>query len=483
MVKKLIDTRCYILFLIAVLMIGVAPSGAYSRNIDDPDIALLDRTAKGFAKIVKRAMPAVVGVQVEKTVEMRGQDPFEFFFNDPFFRHFFGPGLPRRMPRKRQERGLGSGFIVTEDGYIITNNHVVGDADTINVKLADGRHFKAKVVGTDPDTDVAVIKIDAHDLPTLPLGDSDALNVGEWVVAIGNPFGLYKTVTVGVVSAKGRSGIGINDYEDFIQTDAAINPGNSGGPLINIHGEVVGINTAIFSKSGGYMGIGFAIPINMAKAVMKQLIAHGKVVRGWLGVVIQDLDEDLAASFGLHQTEGVLIAEVSKGSPAEKGGIKEGDIILSMNGHKIKNASDLRNRVALTRPGSLVTFEVLRNGKRITLKVRVGDKAKLSKSKTPFSQHSLLQKLGLSVQDLDPDVADQFGYSMGQGVLIAGVEPQSPAAQAGLKPGQLIEEINHIRVHSVKELTKALARSSRTGTVLFKIRDGEFARYVAIRVR
>ena len=485
MFRNPVKIRLYLLTLVALLLMGLAPSLGHARTIEDPDIALLDRTAKGFAKIVKRAMPAVVGVQVAKTVEVRGQNPFEFFFNDPFFRHFFGPQLPpQAMPRKREEHGLGSGFIVSPDGYILTNNHVVGGADTIDVKLADGRRFKAKVVGTDPDTDIAVIKIDAHDLPTIPLGDSDALNVGEWVIAIGNPFGLYKTVTVGVVSAKGRSGIGINDYEDFIQTDAAINPGNSGGPLINIHGEVVGINTAIFSKSGGYMGIGFAIPINMAKAVMKQLIAHGKVVRGWLGVVIQDLDEDLARSFGLHEAQGVLIAQVSKGSPADKGGLKEGDIILAMNGRKVENASDLRNRVALTKPGTVVTFRVLRNGREITLKVKIGDKSKEAPSGTaPFSRHSILQKIGISVQELTPELADQFGYSMGQGVLIAGVKPDSPAAQVGLKPGQLIEEVNRMRVRSVHDLTRALARSQRTGTVLFKIRDGEYARYVAIRVR
>jgi len=277
------------------------------------------------------------------------------------------------MPRKFQQRGQGSGFIISKDGYILINNHVVGDADLIKVKLSDGREFKAKVIGTDPQSDVAVIKIDATNLPVLRLGDSDKLEVGEWVIAIGNPFGLSQTVTVGVVSAKGRSRIGINDYEDFIQTDAAINPGNSGGPLVNIHGEAVGMNTAIFSRSGGYMGIGFAIPINMAKAIKDQLLKKGKVTRGWLGVVIQDIDEELAKSFGLEKTEGVLIAEVSEGSPAEKAGLKQGDIILRLNGKKVDDLGELRNKIALTAPGTKVKLEVLRENKRRTIQVTIGE--------------------------------------------------------------------------------------------------------------
>jgi len=298
------------LFFILVFFTGQVSARTVQ---EDENIELLARTSQAIAEIVREAMPAVVFVQVEKTVEQRssffgGQNPFS---NDPFFQRFFGPQF-RQRPRKFKQRGQGSGFIMSKDGYILTNNHVVGDADSISVKLADGRKFKAKVIGKDPQSDVAVIKIKASGLPVLPLGNSDALQVGEWVIAIGNPFGLTQTVTVGVVSAKGRSRLGISDYEDYIQTDAAINPGNSGGPLINIHGEAVGINSAIFSRSGGYMGIGFAVPINMAKAVKNQLIKNGKVVRGWLGVVIQEIDEDLAKSFGLKKTEGVLISEVGK---------------------------------------------------------------------------------------------------------------------------------------------------------------------------
>ncbi len=473
------------LLAIITLILLLSPFNSLARTqAEEQDIALLDRTAKAFATVVKDAMPAVVFVEVEKTVERRGvaspfQDPFGFF-NDPFFERFFGPHMQprRRPPQKFKEMGQGSGFIISKDGYILTNNHVVGDADVIKVKLADGRQYKAKVVGTDPQSDVAVIKIKGKDLPTLPLGDSDKLDVGEWVIAIGNPFGLTQTVTVGVVSAKGRSRMGLTDYEDFIQTDAAINPGNSGGPLINIHGEAVGINTAIFSRSGGYMGIGFAIPINMVKAIKDQLIKKGKVIRGWLGVVIQDIDEDLAKSFGLKDTQGALVAEVAQGSPADKAGVKQGDVIKQVNGYKVENVDELRNRIALTPPGTRVTLEVLRDGKTKKLEVIIGEQP--AGMALGMEQHTLLQKLGLVVQDLTRDLADQFGYQEGQGVLVAEVMPGSPAAEVGIRPGQLIEEVNKHRVHNMDEFRKALAISKKTKRVLFRIRDGKFSRYVAL---
>lgn len=474
--------------LAAILLVLSCAANSFASDIDDQNIALLDRTAKAFAAVVKKAVPAVVFVRVEKTVESRGtaspfqfQDPFDFF-NDPFFERFFGPHFQprRRMPRKFQQRGQGSGFIISKDGYILINNHVVGDADLIKVKLSDGREFKAKVIGTDPQSDVAVIKIDATNLPVLRLGDSDKLEVGEWVIAIGNPFGLSQTVTVGVVSAKGRSRIGINDYEDFIQTDAAINPGNSGGPLVNIHGEAVGMNTAIFSRSGGYMGIGFAIPINMAKAIKDQLLKKGKVTRGWLGVVIQDIDEELAKSFGLEKTEGVLIAEVSEGSPAEKAGLKQGDIILRLNGKKVDDLGELRNKIALTAPGTKVKLEVLRENKRRTIQVTIGEQP--AGRAIGMAQHEILGKIGLVVQDLTEELAKQFGYRESQGVLVAEVEPGSPAARVGIRPGHLIEEVNRRRVHNMDEFVRALAQSKKTKSVLFRVRDGEFSRYVAIRI-
>ncbi len=469
--------------LLFVLLLAGQGSAIARSTIDDENIELLAKTSKAIAEIVKEAMPAVVFVQVEKTVEQRiapfGPDPFGMF-NDPFFQHFFGPQF-RQRPRKFKQRGQGSGFIISPDGYILTNNHVVGEADTISVKLADGRKFKAKVIGKDPQSDVAVIKINANNLPVLPLGNSDNIQVGEWVIAIGNPFGLTQTVTVGVVSAKGRSRLGITDYEDYIQTDAAINPGNSGGPLINIHGEAIGINSAIFSRSGGYMGIGFAIPINMAKAVKDQLIKNGKVIRGWLGVIIQELDEDLAKSFGLSKKEGVLIAEVAENSPAKKAGLKSGDIILKMNGQKVYDIGELRNKIALTPPGTKVTFDILREGKHKTVTVTIEEKP--GTATVAASRHGVLKQLGIVVQDLSADLAQQFGYREGQGVLVAEVEPGSLAASAGIRPGQLIEEVNRVKVHSVKEFLKALSRSEKTKRVLLKIRDGDISRYVALRIR
>ncbi len=480
------DVMTVVITLALFILMAQAPAAsAYSdSNSNDDAIELLDKTSKAFAQIVKKAKPAVVFVQVEKVVEGRGgrsplgRDPFGLF-NDPFFQRFFGPQLRMRPPRKFKQRGQGSGFIISPDGYILTNNHVVGGADEIKVKLADGRKFKAKVIGKDPQSDVAVIKIDAKNLPVLPLGDSDALEVGEWVIAIGNPFGLAETVTVGVVSAKGRSRLGINDYEDFIQTDAAINPGNSGGPLLNIHGEVIGMNTAIFSRSGGSMGIGFAIPINMARAVKDQLIKNGKVVRGWLGVVIQEIDEDLAKSFGLPKAEGILVAEVADNSPAAKAGFKSGDVILKVNGQKVGDVGELRNKIALTPPGTAVTFEILRDGKKKEIKAVIEEKP--GASAITMSKDDILSKIGLAVQELTPDLAEQFGYKAGQGVLIAEVEPGSTAAAAGMRPGQLIIEVNRKRVRSVDEFMKALKQSRER--VLFRIKDGELSRYVAIRLK
>jgi len=452
---------------------------------EDENIALLDRSAKAFSSVVKKVGPAVVHVRVEKSVKGRGlrQDPFDFF-NDPFFERFFGPQFrhPRQeeQPREFKQRGAGSGFIISADGFILTNNHVVGEADTITVRLADEREFKAKVIGTDPQSDVALIKIEAENLPVLPLGDSDQLEVGEWVIAIGSPFELNQTVTVGVVSAKGRNRIGISDYENFIQTDAAINPGNSGGPLLNIHGEAIGMNTAIFSRSGGYMGIGFAIPINMAKNIQQQLLKHGKVTRGWLGVVIQDVDDDLAKSFGLENARGALISEISDKSPAADAGLKQGDVIVDIEGAEVKDVADLRNKVALIAPGTKVAINVMRDGKKKKINLTIGEQPSDFGQQGPNGDESL-QKMGLTLQDLSEELANQFGYSEDQGVLIADVEPESTAEQAGLKAGQLIEEVNKKRVHNLKELRKVLEESKSTDKVLLRIRAGEYSQYVVLR--
>ncbi|MCI5144617.1 MAG: Do family serine endopeptidase, partial [Candidatus Electrothrix sp. AR3] len=342
---------------------------------EQSDIALLDRSAKAFSSVVKKVGPAVVYIGVEKTSKAPGGQQLDEMLTDPLFEHFFGKKFDRfpQKPSPFKQHGTGSGFIISADGLILTNNHVVEDADNIKVKLADKRNFTAKVVGTDPQSDVALIKIEGENLPTLPLGDSDRLEVGEWVIAIGSPFELSQSVTVGVVSAKGRSKVGINDYENFIQTDAAINPGNSGGPLLNIHGQAIGINTAIFSRSGGSMGISFAIPINMAKSIEEQLRSTGKVVRGWLGLMIQDMNEDLAQSFDLKKAEGILVSEVTADSPAEKAGLHQGDILLSLNGSKLTDVTDLRNRIAMTVPGSTAKLKIIRDSKRKQIDVLIAE--------------------------------------------------------------------------------------------------------------
>ena len=451
---------------------------------DEADLALLDRSAKAFSSVVKKAGPAVVHVAVEKPGKVMGQFPSELF-SDPFFERFFGPQFKHpRMPNKEKknfrQQAAGSGFIIASDGYILTNNHVIDEAEKITIRLADKREFAAKVVGADPQSDVAILKIEGTNLPVLPLGNSDALEVGEWVIAIGSPFELNQTVTVGVVSAKGRNRMGITDYENFIQTDAAINPGNSGGPLLNIHGEAVGMNTAIFSRSGGYMGIGFAIPINMAKSIEQQLRKGGKVTRGWLGILIQDVNEDLAKSFG-GKAGGALVSEVTEGSPAMKSGLIQGDIVTEIDGAPVTDVADLRNKIAMTPPNTSLTLRVLRDGKEKDIKVSVGEQPADMASIAKKMNSSTLGELGLTLQDLTDEVAGQFGYKKDQGVLIADVEEDSPAARVGLQAGQLIEEVNRTRVHSLKELQQAMKSTTSAKQVLLRVRAGERSQYVVLQ--
>jgi serine protease Do len=446
-----------------------------------------------FAGVAKTAGPAVVHIRVEKAV--KGSDMMqsfdEMFNNNPFFERFFGPQFrPDRQPKRQQKKftqqGQGSGFIFDKKGHILTNYHVVESADSITVILADKREFKAKVVGSDPQTDVALIKIEgAGDLPILPLGDSDALEVGEWAIAIGNPFGLEQTVTVGVISAKGRNRVGINDYESFIQTDAAINPGNSGGPLLNIRGEAVGMNSAIFSRSGGYMGIGFAIPINMVKEIETQLLKSGKVTRGWLGVSIQNVDEKLAKSFGLAKAGGILVSDVQDGTPAAKAGLRQGDIILKLNDAELADVGDLRNRVAMLEPGSKAALTLVRDGKEQRLDVTIGKQpdnfGKNDENATgDETPGDVSGQYGLQLQELTPDLAARLGYKPGQGVLIGGVEEGSVADLAGLKAGQLVEEVNRKPVKSVDEALAALKKSDAGKQALLKVRVGRGSQYVVL---
>ncbi|MDR2549581.1 MAG: DegQ family serine endoprotease [Desulfobulbus sp.] len=486
--KRTESKRLFILAscLFCFMLLAGGHHAAFAQS--DDDLALLDRSAKAFSSVVKKAGPAVVYVGVEKETSAKGMPQFPDMFNDPFFERFFGPQFrhprtnPKQDKRTFKQQAAGSGFIISGDGYILTNNHVVEEASKITVRLADKREFQAKVVGTDPQSDVAVIKIDAKDLPVLPLGNSDKLEVGEWVIAIGSPFELSQTVTVGVVSAKGRNRMGITDYENFIQTDAAINPGNSGGPLLNIRGEAVGINTAIFSRSGGYMGIGFAIPINMAKSIEQQLRKSGKVTRGWLGVMIQDVNEELAKSFG-GKAGGALITEVSDDSPAKKSGLLQGDIVMSINGEPVADVADLRNKIAMTPPNTDLKLHILRDGTEKDLVVAVGeqpaDMGALAKKMTGTT----LGEFGLTLQDLTKEVAEQFGYAKDQGVLIADVDADSPAAELGLQSGMLIEEVNRARVRNLKELQQTLKKAGSAKQILLRVRSGEQSQYVVLQLK
>ena len=471
--------------LVLLILISLLPAFAQDTN----SVETLRQIGKTFTKIAEKASPAVVGVKAEKTItyypaipDWPFGDPFSPF-DDEFFDRFFRWRSPReRSPqRKYQQVAQGSGFIISPDGYILTSNHLVGEADKVTVKLGEDPLLEADVVGRDPDSDVAVIKIKGNDLAYLELADSDALEVGEWVLAIGNPFGLSHTVTAGIVSAKGRSGFRLATYEDFIQTDAAINPGNSGGPLLNLDGKVVGINTFIISRSGGNMGIGFAIPINMAKAISKELIDTGKVVRGFLGVDIQDLDPDLAASFGLKEdTKGVLIPNVRKGSAAEKAGLKHGDVIVELDGKPVEKVKELQKRVGMLKPGTKVKIVVLRDGKRKTLPVKLGERP--SQAELAGAPPEALEQLGLAVKDLTDDLARRLGYEGLTGVVVTRVEPGSQAAREGITAGTLIMEVNRTQVKNTKEFNKAIEKAKEKGSVLLLIRGEDYTRFFVLKL-
>ena len=357
---------------------------------------------------------------------------------------------------------------------------MVADADRILVKFQDGREYDAKVTGRDPQSDIAVIEIKAGGLPALALADSSMAEVGEWVIAIGNPFGLSHTLTVGVISAKGRTSLGINDYEDFIQTDAAINPGNSGGPLVDLDGEVVGINTAIFSRSGGYMGVGFAIPINLGKTIADQLIEKGEVTRGYLGIVIQPLTTELAESFGIESGhQGILIAQVTKNSPADKAGLRQGDVIVAYRGEPVKDVGNFRNRVSLTSPGSQKPLTILREGKKKDLTIVVGELAKDKQVAQDLSQST--EDIGLTVQTLTPQLAEQFDAKPGEGVVVTKVQSGSIAAMAGIEIGSVILQVNHKAVKSAAEFKRVVKENSDKKRVLLLIRKDNVQRYVTLR--
>ena len=430
----------------------------------------------GFASVIDPDLPAVVNISSTKLV--KGQTVSPDVFNDPLFRQFFGdqfggPSGPSG-PQKERESSLGSGIIVNPDGYILTNNHVVAEASDVEVLTQDRRKFKATVVGTDPRTDVAVVKIDGSGLPVLKIGDSSRLKVGDLVFAIGDPFGVGETATTGIVSATGRAlGGTIEHYEDFIQTDAAINPGNSGGALIDLRGNLIGINTAIISGGGGgNQGIGFAIPINMARNVMEQIIEHGKVVRGYLGVTVQPVDADMAKAFGLNQGGGALIGDVRPDSPAAKAGLQRGDIVLELNGTAVNGPDDLSLRISELAPNSAAHLKVFRKGQTQDVDVTLGEfTEKLEAAQSAGAAPANVN--GLQVQNLTPDISKQLRLPQSEsGVVVSSVDPSSAAAAAGIRPGDLIQEVNRKPVHNVNEYQQAVSGNGKQPLLLLVFRGG-----------
>lgn len=479
MLKLYMKKPGYIILLLSLIVAGILlffyiPEKDKAFRPTSPIVSQkILETELAFAEVVKTVSPSVVNISVTRTVA--GEE--EFF--DLFLPQ--GNGEP---PSRWSEQSFGSGVTISSDGYIITNNHVIEDAEDIVVTLPDRRSFRGKLIGADPKTDLAILKIEAKGLPVAPWGDSDKLEVGEFVLTIGNPFGLSNTVTLGIVSAKGRANVGIADYEDFIQTDAAINPGNSGGPLVNINGEIVGINTAIFSKSGGYQGIGFAVPSNMAKTVFDQLIKEGRIKRGWLGVNIQDITPELSQKFSFDRPEGVLINGIIKDSPADRAGLKRGDIITEFNGRSVTDVGSFRNSVAGTPPGKKVKVKIFRQGYYREIEVIVEEQAAPSQERRSF-QVTVPEKRdvfsGMDVFELSKDIATQLGLGTDtRGMVIARIEPGSPAEKAGLRRGDVIEEIEHKPVKSLQDFKLIISRIKTPDILLFINRGGKKF-YVVLR--
>lgn len=470
--------------LLAVAVLLVMPGWQPIALAQDASIESLRQTGKAFSSVAKKVSPSVVFIQVESKTDGRGEATVDDWpFQDDLFRRFFGedfPGLSRPVPKKpRRAIGQGSGFVFAASGdntYVLTNSHVVEHADRIRIRFQDGREFDAVLQGTDPKSDVAVLRIAARGLPALKWGDSARLEVGEWVVAMGNPFGLSHTLTTGVVSAKGRTSLGINDYEDFIQTDAAINPGNSGGPLLNLDGEVVGMNTAIFSRSGGYMGVGFAIPSNLARAIAEQLVANGRVVRGYIGLTVQPLTAEIAEAMRLKNQQGALVNEVQEGSPAKRAGIRAGDVLTSFDGVPLSDGGQYRNRASLARPGSRVVLGVIREGRQLEIPVQVE-----LLDEDAILRAEAIEAVGVAVRALTADEAQRL--RLAKAVVVTSVAPGSLAKMAGIAPGTLILEVNRKPVGSAVEFAAALVSEEANGSALLRIAENGRSRYLTLRWR
>jgi serine protease Do len=466
------------------LQIGYSQGYAPAKDslVNASDVSVLEQQNRAFESIAKAVLPGIVNISTTQVIKTRPQT--SPFFNDPFFQQFFGPDF-QGVPREQREHALGSGVVISPNGYIVTNNHVIDKATEIRVQLADKREFKGKVVGADPKTDIAVIKIETDGLRAVPWGDSKGLRVGENVLAFGNPFGLNQTVTKGIVSAVGRTNVGIEDYEDFIQTDAAINPGNSGGALVNIRGELIGINTAIETPTGGSSGVGFAIPSSMARQVAESLIKTGKVVRGWLGVGIQDISPAIGREFKLKEIRGALVGSVDPGSPADKGGIQRGDVILEFNGTEIQNRSQLAYQVGLTPVGTTAKLKVRRGDRDLTFNVTLGEMPKSiaergGRGESPGTEFTNVLN-GISVQDITPQVARRLNLpSDTTGVVISSIAPASAAQDAGLQRGDVIQELNRQEVRSLEDYNRIAAKIGKDDTALLLINRGGATVYVGL---
>ena len=458
-------------------------AAASGNGLNGADIDILEQQNKAYERVVQAVTPAIVYIRTESVIKVQ-QSPF---FMDPFFRQFFGDMLPQ-VPREERQHALGSGVIVSSDGYLVTNNHVIQRATTIEVQLRDKRSFKGKVVGADPQTDIAVVKIDAKDLPTASLGDSSALHVGDIVMAFGNPFGFNFTVTRGSVSALGRPGpatAGGPTLETFIQTDAAINPGNTGGALVNVRGQVVGINTFIVSGNsgpggeGGFLGLGFAIPSNTVKHVMEDLVKTGKVSRGYLGVQIGILDDKMARQFKLPDTAGALVQDVTPDSPADKAGIKVGDVIRKLDGQKVEGSAELTAAITTMNPGTTVNLEISRDGNPMSVKVTLGERPSNLTARGSQRGPSEGTLRGITVQNLTPDWRDQLGLPPSlRGVVITEVDPNSPGGQQGLRQGVVIQSINRQAVNSVADFSRLAAAAK--GEVLLRIYYNGAGQFIVI---
>jgi serine protease Do len=469
-------------------VLGAAPDVTLNVAAEPQAGGAVGSLTLGFADVVQPILPAVVNIQTTSNVQPTSQRaPFPNLPDDPFFRRFFGDPFGGQQPTERRQRGLGSGVIISTDGYILTNNHVVENATDITVQLSDKRQMKAKLIGTDPRSDVAVLQVPSTGLTAMRLGDSSKLRVGDLVLAIGNPFGLDETVTMGIVSATGRRNTEITPdggYADFIQTDAAINPGNSGGALVNARGELVGINTAIYSGTGGNLGIGFAIPVNMARGIMEQILKTGKVSRGYLGIIIQDVTPDLAKAFQLPSAEGVLVGDVSADSPGAKAGLQNGDVVVAVNGQSVTDAQDLRLRVSQIAPGSSVRLDILRDGQKRQLTATLGElpetAARAGRPNAPEPSDTALE--GLQVSTLTPDIAQQLDLPAGvRGVVVASVDPNSAAGDAGLQRGDVIQEVNRRAVANLEQFRAAVRDAGNQPILLLVNRGGQTSYHVISR--